>query len=85
MAVSRESWDGGGLCLARGDNGQGEVVRLSQEGVPQVGDICSRLEPGAKACRLILTTEGVKAPDLIEEHGERVRLRRAGEASRDNM
>lgn len=85
MAVSKESWVGGVLCRARGERGQGEVARLSQQGVTQADDICSKLEPGAKECRLILTTEGVKVPDLMEEHGETVRLRGPGEPSHENM
>ncbi len=85
MAVNRESWLGGSLCRARGVSGQGEVAPLSQQGVSQADDIWSRLEPGAKECRLILTTEGVKAPDLMEEHGETVPLKRPGEPSRENM
>lgn len=34
---------------------------------------------------MILTTEGVKAPDLMEEHGETEPLRGPGEPSRENM
>lgn len=71
MAVNSDSCVGGGLCRARVDKGHGEVICLLQPSVWQeVSGICIRQEPGASLWHLILSTDGVKAPDLTDEQGE---------------
>lgn len=42
-----------------------------------------RLEPGARKCFLIWTTAGEKMPERTDEQGETVRLKEAGEVTRD--
>lgn len=68
-------------------DGHGEGPRLVAREEEQLasppGVILARLAPGAREWRVMRTTDGEKAPERTEEHGDQVRLRDdgAGEAT----